>query len=90
MKRIGGIGITLCSSETSVLTRATQRNIPEDIIPVIPHIHRREELKYFVTLTGWSLYRRRNVFPVRNELEFISQKTAFLVTAVKTLNSTFY
>jgi hypothetical protein len=42
----------LCSPETSVLTRATLRNIPEDDIL---HSHRRENLKSYIALTGWTL-----------------------------------
>jgi hypothetical protein len=42
----------LSSSETSVLTRATRRNIPEDDIL---HSHRRENLKSYIALTGWTL-----------------------------------
>jgi hypothetical protein len=40
------------SSETSVLTRATRRNIPED---GILHSHRRDNLKSYIALTGWVL-----------------------------------
>jgi hypothetical protein len=42
----------LSSSETSVLTRATRRNIQEDDIL---HSHRRENLKSYIALTGWAV-----------------------------------
>jgi hypothetical protein len=42
----------LRSSETSVLTEATRSNIPEDCIL---HSHRRENLKSYIALTGWTL-----------------------------------
>jgi hypothetical protein len=42
----------LSYSETSVLTRATLRNIPED---GILQSHRHENLKSYIALTGWSL-----------------------------------
>jgi hypothetical protein len=40
------------SSETSVLIRATRRNIPED---GTFHSHHRENLKSYIALTGWTL-----------------------------------
>jgi hypothetical protein len=40
------------SSETSVLTRATRRYIPED---GILHSHRRLNLKSYIAITGWAL-----------------------------------
>jgi hypothetical protein len=42
----------LSSSETSVLTGATRRNIPEDDIL---HSQRRENLKSYIASTGWTL-----------------------------------
>jgi hypothetical protein len=54
-------------SVTSVLTRATWRHIPED---GILHSHRRENLKSYITLTGWSMQWRFNLSPVKYELGF--------------------
>jgi hypothetical protein len=60
----------LSSSETSVFTRATHRNIPEvDIL----HSHRCENLKSYIALTGWTLQWRRTVSPVKYELGFYIQ-----------------
>jgi hypothetical protein len=42
----------LGSSETSVLTKVTWHNIPED---GIFHSHRCENLKSYIALTGWTL-----------------------------------
>jgi hypothetical protein len=42
----------LSSSESSVLTRATQRHIPEN---TILHSHRRENVKSYIALTAWTL-----------------------------------
>jgi hypothetical protein len=43
---------TILSSEMSILTRVTWRNIPED---GILHSHRRGNLKSDIALTGWTL-----------------------------------
>jgi hypothetical protein len=40
------------TSETSAPTWGTRRNIPED---GIFHIHRRENLKSYIALSGWAL-----------------------------------
>jgi hypothetical protein len=44
--------LAIRSSETSVLTRATRRDIRED---GILHSHRREKLKSYIALTSWVL-----------------------------------
>jgi hypothetical protein len=60
--------------------------IPED---GILHSHRRENLKSYIALTGWALYRRSNVSLVGMSWVFISHKTEFfIVTAVKSSNLT--
>jgi hypothetical protein len=55
------------SSETCVLTRATRHHILYD---GTVHSHRRENLKPYTALIGWTLYWRRNVSPARYELGF--------------------
>jgi hypothetical protein len=42
----------ILSSETSVLTRPTRRNIQED---GILRTHRRENLKSYIALIGWAV-----------------------------------
>jgi hypothetical protein len=42
----------ICSSETLDLTIATLHNIPEDDIL---RSHRRENFKFYLALTGWTL-----------------------------------
>jgi hypothetical protein len=76
----------LGSSETSVLTKATRCNIPED---GILHNHSRENLKSYTALTGWALYRNVMCLLWSTNRMFISQTTTcLLVTAVKTSNLT--
>jgi hypothetical protein len=65
----------LSSSEMSVLTRATRRNIPED---AILHSHSRGILKSYIAFTDWAVKRRRNVSPVRYELGFYIPEDAIL------------
>jgi hypothetical protein len=55
------------TSEISVLTGAIWHNIPEDDIL---HSQCRENHKSYKALTGWTLYWRRNVPPVKYKLGF--------------------
>jgi hypothetical protein len=57
----------ILSFETSVSTIPTRCHIPND---GIHHIYRREDIKSYITLTGLALYRIRNVFNIRYELDF--------------------
>jgi hypothetical protein len=53
----------LGSSETSVLTRATRRNVPED---TIRHSHRRENLKSYVPKNYWPFMKPEGSIPSRS------------------------
>jgi hypothetical protein len=76
----------ISSSETYVLTRSTRYHFPED---GILHNDGCENLKSYITLTGCTFYRRRDVFLWSSDWVFISQKTRFfIVTAVATWNLT--
>jgi hypothetical protein len=44
--------VTIHSSETLVIIRATRRNIPGD---GILHSYRRDYFKWYIALTGWAL-----------------------------------
>jgi hypothetical protein len=54
------------SSETSVLTRRMRRTIPED---GILHSHCHGNLKSYTALTALTQYWKRNVSPVKYELD---------------------
>jgi hypothetical protein len=49
---------------------------PEDDIL---HSHRRENLKSYITLTGWAQQQRRNVSPVRYEQGFYNPEEDILL-----------
>jgi hypothetical protein len=57
------------------LLQVTRRYITED---GIIHSHCRENLKSYIALTGWALFRRRVVSPVNYELGFYIPEDAIL------------
>jgi hypothetical protein len=63
------------SSETSVLTRVTRRNIPKDSIL---HGHHRGNLKSYIALIDWTLSRRSNDSPERYELGYYVPEDSIL------------
>jgi hypothetical protein len=69
----------ILSSETSVLSRATWRNMPEE---GILHSHRRGNVKSYIALTDWDLQRGRNVPPVRYEVGFSISEDCSLQSSV--------
>jgi hypothetical protein len=52
----------------------------EDIL----HSHRREHLKSYIALTGWTLKRRRNVSPVNYGLGFYYKFYYILIVSIPT------